>query len=654
VDLALDCLSQAGVREYLRRRLGDRARALAPLIHDHTDGNPLFVVQVVGELIRRGTITRTPRGWSAAPGISRRDLALSDDLREMIALDLRHLTADERQIVETGAVAGVAFAPEIVAAALDRDPEGVAATCDRLARSRLLLDTVVRHEWPGGADLPQHRFIHALHHEVVYGQVSQARRRRLHARLGDALEAITTAHAPEVAPELARHFAFAGDRPRAVTYLVASATRALRRYAGVEAVSYLEEALALLGKEGDREQEIAVRSLLSLAVSTTRDYLSDKVVRNYERVMELQREAPDPRHAFETAYGLFLVVFHRADRDAVERVVAEIERMVVALGGTELEPRAAMARALLELYSGRLENADEAFARVAGQASGAASDFGSTYGMDAIVHALGHGGICDWLRGYPARARAKAREGIARAERGENPMTLGVALCHATLVAAICGDAGEADALSARAVRVAAERDIGLYQPMAALVRGMALAERGRFGEALPLVEEGVAGRQAMGSRLAGSMLLAALAEVQLRAKRYEEGLARIDEGLADPDTCAAASHLAELWRLRGEFLLGRSTGSRRRRRPSAGGDAVEAEACFRRGLTIAERQGARMLALKAASSLVRLEAAQRRDGGTRATLAAIYASFKEGFDTKDLVEARRLLDRDAAPQLAS
>ena len=100
---------------------------------------------------------------------------------------------------------------------------------------------------------------------------------------------------------------------------------------------------------------------------------------------------------------------------------------------------------------------------------------------------------------------------------------------------------------------------------------------------------------------------------------------------------------------------MGRSIGSRGRRRPTWVADAAEAEACFRRGLAIAERQGARMLAVKAASSLVRLDDAQRRDGGARATLASIYASFDEGLDTKDLVEARRLLDRvDAAPQLAS
>jgi DNA-binding winged helix-turn-helix (wHTH) protein len=655
VDVALDYLSESSVREYLRLRLGNGALKLAPLIHDHTDGNPLFVVQVVDELIRRGTITRTQRAWSVASGITRRDLALSEDLREMIALDLRHLTPDERQIVETGAVAGVAFAPEIVAAALDREPEEVGAACDRLARARLLLDAVAQPRSPVGRVVSQHRFIHDLHHEVVYGQVSAARRGRLHARLGDALERAGAADAPDLAPELARHFERAGDRQRAVPYLVVSATRALRRYAGLEAVSYLEEALALLARDGDRDQEIAVRSLLSLALSTTRGYLSDEVVRNYERVMQLQRAAPDSRHGFETAYALFLVVFHRADRDATERVVAEIERMVIALGATELEPRVAMARGLLELYSGRLENADQAFARVAGPASEAASDFGSVYGMDAIVHALGHGGICDWLRGYPARAQAKTREGIVHAERGDNPMTLGVALCHAAYVAAICGEAGQADALSERAERVAAERDIGLYQPIAAFARGMALAERGRFAEALPLVKEGVAGRQAMGSRLAGSMLLAALADVQLRAKRYEEGLARVEEGLADANTSVGASHVAELWRLRGELLLGRSVGSQGRRRPSWAANATEAEACFRRGLGIAKRQGARMLALKAASSLVRLDAAQRREGGERATLASLYASFDEGLDTTDLVEARRLLGRvDAAPQVAS
>jgi DNA-binding winged helix-turn-helix (wHTH) protein/tetratricopeptide (TPR) repeat protein len=650
VDLALDYLSESSVREYLRRRFGDGARKLASLIHDHTDGNPLFVVQVADELVRRGAIARHRKGWVVSPSIARRDLALSDDLREMIRLELRHLTANEREIVEVGAVAGIAFAPDIVATALARDPEEVGASCDRLAGSRLLLDATERAQWPGGPLIPQYQFIHALHHDVVYGQVSPVRRRRLHARLGNALEAIVGPHAPEIAPDLARHFEQAGDRRRAVTYLVASAMRALRRFAGTEGARCLDEALTLLAKEprddDRRRRELEVRSLLSLALSTTRGYLSSEVVANYERVLALQRDMRDLRSVFETTHALFLVVFHRADRDATERVLTKLERLAAEVGAIDLQPRVTLARAVVELFTGRLVAAEDAFTRLAAlELDPSVRDFGSVYGVDPVTFGLVHRGVGDWLRGYPDRARAWTREGVARAERGESPLALAGALCHGAYLAGLCGDGDEAADLSQRAMEIATERDIAFYQPIAAFARGVALAEQGRLDEALRSIEAGIDGRQATGSRISGSLLVASLADVHVRVERWDEGLARVDDALATADTFLDGSHVAELWRLRGELLLGKRSRERRR----SGATTRSAENCFRRSLEIAEGQGARMLALRAATSLLRLHAAQGRDLAARATLARLYATFDEGFETKDLLEARRLLGRPEA-----
>jgi hypothetical protein len=167
-------------------------------------------------------------------------------------------------------------------------------------------------------------------------------------------------------------------------------------------------------------------------------------------------------------------------------------------------------------------------------------------------------------------------------------------------------------------------------------------AERGRFDEALPLVQEGVAGRQAMGSRLAGSMLLAALVDVQLRARRYDEGLARVDEGLADADTSIAASHVAELWRLRGELLLARRVARTR---------SLSAPATLRRRVlpsrsAIAERQE-RGCWRSSATSLLRSTPAGARTRGARDPGCGLRGSTRDS--TRRPRAARHLLDRTAA-----
>ncbi len=95
--------------------------------------------------------------------------------------------------------------------------------------------------------------------------------------------------------------------------------------------------------------------------------------------------------------------------------------------------------------------------------------------------------------------------------------------------------------------------------------------------------------------------------------------------------------HGAELHRLRGEFLL---------RQEAAEGACREAEACFRRALTIARRQQAKSLELRAAMSLTRLYQKQDRQAEARPMLAECYDWFTEGFDTRDLQDEKALLEQ--------
>jgi predicted ATPase len=90
----------------------------------------------------------------------------------------------------------------------------------------------------------------------------------------------------------------------------------------------------------------------------------------------------------------------------------------------------------------------------------------------------------------------------------------------------------------------------------------------------------------------------------------------------------------AELHRLTGQLLLARS-----------GAHHTEAETCFRQALTVAHRQEAKALELRAALSLARLWQQQGKRAEARELVAPVYGWFTEGFDTADLHEAKALLD---------
>jgi predicted ATPase len=121
---------------------------------------------------------------------------------------------------------------------------------------------------------------------------------------------------------------------------------------------------------------------------------------------------------------------------------------------------------------------------------------------------------------------------------------------------------------------------------------------------------------------------------------RVEEGLAALSEADAIAEKTGERFHEAELFRLKGELTL--------MQRPErlASSMQQEAEKCFGKAIEISRRQRAKSLELRAVTSLSRLRRQQGKDAEARKMLAEIYESFDEGFDTKDLKDAKALLEQ--------
>jgi predicted ATPase len=127
------------------------------------------------------------------------------------------------------------------------------------------------------------------------------------------------------------------------------------------------------------------------------------------------------------------------------------------------------------------------------------------------------------------------------------------------------------------------------------------------------------------------------LAEAHGKAGQAEAGLTLLAEALAQAQRKGESWRDAELHRLRGELLLHAEGGVRHA--------ALTAEECFQQALTIARRQQAKALELRAAMRLSQLWQQQGKRDAAREVLAEVYGWFTEGFDTADLQEARALLE---------
>ena len=160
------------------------------------------------------------------------------------------------------------------------------------------------------------------------------------------------------------------------------------------------------------------------------------------------------------------------------------------------------------------------------------------------------------------------------------------------------------------------------------------MTEQGRGEEGLKQIQQGLAEHRAPGGEVNRSEFLYWLAEGYCATGRLDEALDTLNNALGFAEDRENLWLEAEIYRLKGEFLLRRGDSN-----------SAQAQACFEQGIEIARRQSAKSLELRSTTSLARLVAKMGRRDGARAMLAEIYGWFTEGFDTADLKDAKALLN---------
>jgi predicted ATPase len=243
--------------------------------------------------------------------------------------------------------------------------------------------------------------------------------------------------------------------------------------------------------------------------------------------------------------------------------------------------------------------------------------------------------------GYPDQALARSREAQALAEALSHPFTLAEELVLSAFFYQFCRDGRTAQARAESAIDLVAEHGCSpLLGAYGTLVRGWALSEQGQAEEGIAHLRHALDVYQTLGYCNMRPYNLGLLAEALGNVGQADEALTVLAEALATARRTGERWYDAELHRLQGELT------------PQPSGSGVpgrqtepEAEACFLKAIETARERGAKLFELRAVMSLGRLRMRQGRQAEARSELAEIYGWFTEGFDTKDLQEARALLE---------
>ncbi|MEO8603488.1 MAG: AAA family ATPase, partial [bacterium] len=433
--VALQDLGDADVAAYLARRFPAHAfpAALAHRIHAHTGGQPLFVVALVDQLVSRGVILETAPGWALSTPYEHLDFGVPDDVRRLIEGQFHSLSPRERAVLEAASVAGDEIAAPLLAAALDCDAAIVEAHCETLAQAQRFLQVAGTIEWPGGTRARRYAFSHELRRQIVYEETPEERRARLHIGIGRALEAAHGAGAPDIASQLAAHFAAGHDDGKTLAYLTIAGERARERFASREALAYLQRALDLVpgiadAAERDRS-ETDVRLALGRALGDVDGFAAESVRQNYERISALCPATEHAAAAFEALYARWYLHAMRTEREPALALAAQLAAVATQLGtpGHGVLADAVLVRTAF--YDGRWADAvrhmDSLTARLRDH-PGTAMPI--AYGVDPVIAATGHCAGALWFLGDTAGAEVMGRLAIQKARDSGNPLFLAAAL----------------------------------------------------------------------------------------------------------------------------------------------------------------------------------------------------------------------------------
>jgi DNA-binding winged helix-turn-helix (wHTH) protein/predicted ATPase len=627
-EVKVSLLGEPDVAAYLDARLAEQQQVAlvkaASLIHRRTEGNPLFMVNVVDYLIEHDSL------MSAGP------IAPPPTIQQMIAHNLERLEVNDQKMLEAASIAGLEFSAAAVAAALERPVTDVETACASLARREQFIHANGAANWPDATVAAGFRFHHALYEEVLYGRVTSAQRVELHGRIAKRLETAFGERCSEIAAELAHHYSHSDNPGKAVEYLGRAGLQAMKRYALAEATTSLNSAIDLLQKQPHSAENLQRESRLQLALGgaliPVKGEASAEVEQAYARAWELCEYIDDRRRLFQSQIGLWAVYLIRGELAKAYQLAQQLWQLAQSANEKLMFARFALGET--QYYMGELPRAREQFEEVIHLYHFERhSKLAVVY--DPGLTALSLVAPLLWTLGYPDQAVKRRDEALALAQALSSPHNLLFALAYTAFLHQRRHESNSVQVTAERIIALSTEHGLTQLMPEGSAYRGWALAQDGNSEEGIALIQQSLAMARAAGTQLSLPYFHLFLAEAFTTADRLNEAMSALTE--VESLSRHQGAHLwdVEIFRLKGELLLRQGDFNR-----------DEAQNCFQRAIEIGRTQSAKSLELRATMSLARLLANQNRRDEAHSLLAEIYNWFTEGFDTTDLREAKLLLDQ--------
>ncbi|MDH7486597.1 MAG: tetratricopeptide repeat protein [Anaerolineae bacterium] len=501
--------------ELVRRGLGlfQAAPHFEKRLYRETEGNPLFVLETLRSLHDEGLLYRDRSGEWSTPWdettVDYAELPLPAGVHQVIAGRLARLGTDERAALNAAAVLGTEFDLELLLATSEQEGRACLAAAGELVRRRFLIET------------PQaYRFSHDLVRRVTYAGMSEAGRRRLHRRAGEALETLRPGHIEA----LAHHFTQAQAADKALTYNMRAGDRARAVYAGAEAIGYYERALAAWGclQPPDLASGIGLHQARGETCQETGRF--DQAEAAFRAAHALAIQTGDQLAQAKALNSLSYLCFQRGDY----RSATEIARQALGLAASEAPHQ--MASALLNQANalrnqGNPRRAIELYEQ-------AAALFEALGDRSRLADCLCRMGYADLFLGRYVEAQDVIERSLALRRQLDDRVGVSYSLTNLTAVCYVRGEFGRARATAQEALDIATAIGDPYGQDAALFNVGVTLLDQGVPAQAVPLIEQALALARQIGDRPLEAEALAELGRACAGLGDGERARAMLEQAL--------------------------------------------------------------------------------------------------------------------------
>jgi predicted ATPase len=395
----------------------------------------------------------------------------------------------------------------------------------------------------------------------------------------------------------------------------------------------------------------------------TKGFAAPEAGQTYGRALELCRQLGETPQLFPVLVGLRMFYAQRGELKTARELGEQLLRLAESTQGSDFLVEAHYALGVPLYWQGELPLALTHFeqgARLYDPQLHRSHAF--RYGLDPGVSCLLYSAWTHGLLGYADQSLTKGNEALSLARNISHPFSLGYAMIAVVMVHVQRQESLVAREQAEHTIAFCREQGFSFFLAAGQIARGWALAHEGQKEEGVTQLRQGLALWQAMGQELIRPYYLSFLAEAYESIGEVEQGLACVAEAFSLIEKSDERLAEAELYRLKGTLTLQSQTSLKQVQdksqtsqeqsenpkspilNPQSNAE-VKAEGYFLKAIAIAQKQQAKSSELRATVSLARLWQRQGKQHEAHLTLSEIYNWFTEGFDTKDLQEAKALLE---------